>query len=50
MDLLLAQPNVDYPIAWIGATGLLLGVAALANLVPAHRAARVKPWLALKTD
>jgi|CXWL01.1.fsa_nt_gi predicted permease len=38
------------PIAWIGATGLLFAVAALANLVPAHRAARVKPWLALKTD
>ena len=37
-------------IAWIGATGLLFAVAALANLVPAHRAARVKPWLALKTD
>jgi putative ABC transport system permease protein len=38
------------PIAWIGATGLLLGVAALANLIPAQRAARVKPWLALRTD
>lgn len=38
------------PIAWIGATALLLGVAALANLVPAQRAARVKPWLALRTD
>jgi predicted permease len=38
------------PIAWLGATSLLLGVAALANLVPAHRAARVKPWLALRTE
>jgi ABC-type antimicrobial peptide transport system permease subunit len=38
------------PIAWVGATALLLGVAALANLVPAQRAARVKPWLALRTD
>ena len=38
------------PVAWFGATGLLFAVAALANLVPAHRAARVKPWLALKTD
>ncbi len=38
------------PIAWLGATALLLGVAALANLVPAQRAARVKPWLALRTD
>jgi ABC-type antimicrobial peptide transport system permease subunit len=38
------------PIAWLGATALLLSVAALANLVPAKRAARVKPWLALRTD
>jgi putative ABC transport system permease protein len=38
------------PIAWLGAVALLLGVAALANLVPAQRAARVKPWLALRTD
>ncbi len=38
------------PIAWLGAMALLLGVAALANLVPAQRASRVKPWLALRTD
>jgi predicted permease len=38
------------PIAWLGATALLLGVAALANLVPARRAARVRPWLALRTE
>ncbi|MEO8362337.1 MAG: ABC transporter permease [Vicinamibacteria bacterium] len=38
------------PIAWLGAVGLLSGVAALANLVPAQRAAKVKPWLALRTD
>ncbi|MEO8499539.1 MAG: ABC transporter permease [Vicinamibacteria bacterium] len=38
------------PIAWLGATSLLLGVAALANLVPAQRAARVKPWLALRAE
>ncbi len=38
------------PIAWLGATALLLSVAALANLVPAQRAARVKPWLALRTE
>jgi macrolide transport system ATP-binding/permease protein len=38
------------PVAWLGATTLLLAVAALANLVPAQRAARVKPWLALRTD
>jgi ABC-type antimicrobial peptide transport system permease subunit len=38
------------PIAWLGAITLLLGVAALANLVPARRAARVKPWLALRAE
>jgi ABC-type antimicrobial peptide transport system permease subunit len=38
------------PLAWLGAIGLLLGVAALANLIPAQRAARVKPWLALRTE
>jgi len=38
------------PVAWLGAVGLLLAVAALANLVPAQRAARVKPWLALRTE
>jgi putative ABC transport system permease protein len=38
------------PWAWAGAITVLLGVAALANVVPAHRAARVKPWLALRTD
>lgn len=38
------------PVAWLGATGLLLFVAALANLVPAKRAARVKPWVALRTE
>lgn len=38
------------PVAWIGATSLLLSVAALANLVPARRAARVKPWLALRAE
>ena len=38
------------PIAWLGAIALLLSVAALVNLVPARRAARVKPWLALRTE
>jgi predicted permease len=38
------------PWAWAGAITVLLTVAALANLVPAHRASRVKPWLALRTD
>jgi putative ABC transport system permease protein len=38
------------PVAWTTAIAVLLAVAALANLVPARRAARVKPWLALRTD
>lgn len=38
------------PIAWLTAGALLLGIAALANLVPASRAARVQPTVALRTD
>ena len=38
------------PVAWIVALTVLVGVAALANLVPARRAARVKPWQALRTE
>jgi ABC-type lipoprotein release transport system permease subunit len=33
-----------------GATAALLGIAALANLLPARRAARVEPTVALRTD
>ena len=36
------------PIAWIAATGLLLGSAAMANYAPARRAARVDPSVALR--
>ncbi len=38
------------PIAWGGAGALLLTIASLANLVPARRAARVEPTVALRTD
>jgi putative ABC transport system permease protein len=38
------------PVAWAGAVALLLGIAALANLVPARRAARVEPTVALRTE
>ena len=38
------------PIAWGGAAMMLLGVASLANAVPAIRAARVQPTVALRTE
>lgn len=38
------------PMAWTGAAATLLGIAALANLIPAARAARVDPTVALRTD
>jgi putative ABC transport system permease protein len=36
------------PLTLIGVTVLLLGLAALASFVPAARAARVDPMLALR--
>jgi macrolide transport system ATP-binding/permease protein len=38
------------PLAWIAAAATVMGVATLANLLPARRAARVAPWMALRTD
>jgi macrolide transport system ATP-binding/permease protein len=38
------------PLSWAGAIALLLSIAALANLVPARRAARVEPTVALRTE
>ena len=38
------------PLAYVVAAGLLLVVAALANLVPAFTAARIEPFLALRHD
>ena len=38
------------PLAWGGAAAALIGVAALANLVPAWRAARINPSSALRTE
>lgn len=42
--------GVADPVAWGGAAIVLLAVAALANLVPARRAARVHPSEALRTE
>ncbi len=36
--------------AWTGAVGILLSSAAFANFVPARRAARIDPCLALRSD
>ncbi|HTK29695.1 MAG TPA: ABC transporter permease [Vicinamibacterales bacterium] len=38
------------PVAWLSAVAVLLTVAALANLIPARRAARVNPSRALRGD
>jgi predicted permease len=38
------------PVAWGSAAGLLLGIAALANLIPARRAMRIDPTRALRAD
>ena len=38
------------PLAWGGAAAVLLSVAAVANVFPAHRAARVDPNVALRAE
>jgi macrolide transport system ATP-binding/permease protein len=38
------------PISWVGAAGVLLGVSALANILPARRAARVDPSITLRVE
>jgi predicted permease len=38
------------PVAWGGAAAVLLSIAALANVFPAHRAARVDPNVALRAE
>jgi predicted permease len=38
------------PVSWGGAAAVLLGVSALANLIPARRAARVNPSEALRVE
>jgi len=38
------------PLSWLSAAALLLAVSALANFIPASRAARVEPSIALRTE
>src|SRR5262249_29417754 len=38
------------PVSWVSAAAVILVVSALANLVPARRAARVNPSIALRTE
>jgi len=38
------------PVAWGGALSVLFGVSVLANLIPARRAARVDPSIALRSE
>ena len=38
------------PVSWVGAAVMLLSVSALANLIPARRAAGVEPSAALRVE
>jgi len=38
------------PVSWLAASAVLLGVSAVANVIPAWRASRVEPSQALRTD
>ena len=42
--------GVADPVSWTAAAAVLLGVSALANLIPARRASRVDPSVALRTE
>jgi ABC-type antimicrobial peptide transport system permease subunit len=42
--------RVTDPAAWFAAASILLAVSAVANLLPAWRAARIHPAEALRTD
>jgi ABC-type antimicrobial peptide transport system permease subunit len=38
------------PVTFVGITGLLGAVALLTGFIPAHRASRIDPMMALRTN
>jgi predicted permease len=42
--------GIGDPVAWIAAAGVLLAVSVVANVLPARRAARLDPSVALRTE
>ena len=50
MRSLLFGVTATDPVSFVGVAGLLLAVAIVATLVPASRAARVSPLVAIRTD
>ncbi|HEX2444157.1 MAG TPA: ABC transporter permease [Vicinamibacterales bacterium] len=47
---MLYRVSLADPIAWSGAAAAILGAAVVANLLPARRAARVDPAVALRSE